>query len=238
MRPGRNTPSSLEDAAAYISSGMGTARRGRESLPELRATERILLCNWAKEKGCLFEQDPTLSLNRRQAHGEHIVGFDPLMGIWWKTTHPGKAGVGVEFRYDMLPPFSVSGIFARELLPSEYISRMMLQNVEFSDDVRLEGYIDGINPSIVISQPDIEGDPATAGQMSVQMKELCYFSLGNFQIGKPNSISFYNPERRIAMFDAHPGNFFHHQGLTIPIDGIISAVSETEHSWLMGHLLA
>jgi hypothetical protein len=239
MRPGRNPPSSLEDAAAYISSGMETARRCRESLPELRERERCLLREWAEENGCLLAQDPTLKLDRRKAHGEHVVGFDPTMGIWWKTTHPGTAGVGAEFSYESLPPFSILGIFARELLPSEYLSRMMLQNREFSDDVRLEGYLDQSAPSIVISQPDIEGDPATAEQMIFQMKELGYRSLGNLQIGKPNSISFYNPENRIAMFDAHPGNFFHHDNLTIPIDGIISEIpGDSEHSWLMNHLNA
>lgn len=213
---------------------MGSARRGRESLPELRAKERILLRSWAETSGCIFDKDPTLKFERRSLHGEHAVAFDPASMIWWKTTHPGKAGIGAEFEYEMLPPFSVTGVFARELLPSEYLFRMLLQNREFSDDVRLEGYLDATEPSIIISQPNFKGQPATADQMSDQLRDFGYLPLGNLQVGKKNSISFYHPERRIAMFDAHPGNFFHANGLTIPIDGIVAEISaEAEHDWLM-----
>ena len=115
MRPRRNAPSTLENAAAHVRRGMETTRRGRESLPELRERERNLLREWAGSQDCLFREDPTLTLERRSSHGEHVVGFDPNNSIWWKTTHPGKAGVGAEFVYEMLPPFSVTGIFAREL---------------------------------------------------------------------------------------------------------------------------
>lgn len=239
MRSGRNAPSALEDAAANLRSGMAAARRGRESLPELRARERLLLREWAEGEGCLLQEDPTLRLQRRSSHGEHVVGFDPDSGIWWKTTHPGKAGVGAEFTYELLPPFLVSGINARELLPSEYLARLILHNREFGDDVRLEGYLDFDLPSLVVSQPDIDGTPATADQMVQQMRALGYRSLGNLQVGKKNSISFYDPERRIAMFDAHPGNFFHTNGLTIPIDGILAEIpTDAEHDWLLCHVLA
>lgn len=216
---------------------MGPARRGRESLPELRTKERALLRAWAEAGDCIFNEDPTLTLDRRSAHGEHIVAFDPVAMIWWKTTHPGKAGIGAEFDYELLPPFSVIGIFARELLPSEYLARMILQNREFSDDVRLDGYLDAAEPSIIISQPNFKGQPATADQMSAQMRDFGYHSLGNLQIGKKNSISFYQPDRRIALFDAHPGNFFHANGMTIPIDGILAEITaEAEHHWLLQHI--
>lgn len=213
---------------------MGTARRGRESLPDLRTKERSILRDWAKARNRIFSEDPTLALDRRSAHGEHVVAYHPGTQIWWKTTHPGKAGIGAEFDYEMLPPFSVKGVFARELLPSEYLTRLILQNREFSDDVRLEGYLDATEPSIIISQPNFKGQPATALQMAVQMIDFGYLPLGNLQIGKKNSISFYHPERRIAMFDAHPGNFFHAGGMTVPIDGIIAAITaDAEHHWLL-----
>ncbi|MEO5713299.1 MAG: hypothetical protein ABIT37_07405 [Luteolibacter sp.] len=213
---------------------MGATRRGRESLPELRSKERALLREWAEAGDRIFDQDPTLTLDRRKAHGEHVVAFDGETKIWWKTTHPGKAGIGAEFDYEMLPPFSIIGIFARELLPSEYLARMILQNREFSDDVRLEGYLDATEPSIIVSQPNFKGQPATADQMSDQICDLGYHPLGNLQIGKKNSISFYQPHRRIAMFDAHPGNFFHANEMTIPIDGIIAEITvDAEHEWLL-----
>jgi hypothetical protein len=139
---------------------MAATRRGRESLPELRSKERALLREWAETQGCLIEKDPTLTLERRKSHGEHTVGFDPSSGHWWKTTHPGKAGVGAEFDYQMLPPFSIVGIFARELLPSEYLARMILHNGEFGDDVRFEGYLDASEPSL--RPPDVWGKLMTS----------------------------------------------------------------------------
>lgn len=140
----------------------------------------------------------------------------------------------MDFDYQMLPPFSVEGIFARELLPSEYLTRMLLHNQEFSDNVRFEGYLDAVELSLIISQPDIEGTPATSDQMASQMEVLGYRSMGSLEVGRKNSISFYHPERRIALFDAHPGNFFHAGGITLPIDGIvIRIVADAEHEWLL-----
>ena len=43
--------------------------------------------------------------------------------------------------------------------------------------------------------------------------------------------------RRIALFDAHPGNFFHANGMTIPIDGILAEITaDAEHNWLLQHI--
>jgi hypothetical protein len=74
---GRNATSALEDATTQLGAGMEAARRGGESLPQLRAIERQILRNWASGQNRLFQIDPTLTLDRRQAHGEHVVGFDP-----------------------------------------------------------------------------------------------------------------------------------------------------------------
>lgn len=234
MRPGRNAPSSLEDASAHLQRSMGSARRGGESLFELRTSERAILRNWCQAHGCVFTEDPTLNLDGRRSHGEHSVAFDPANAIWWKTTHPGKAGVGAEFHYEAVPPFRITNVSARELLPSEYLSRMLLHNREFGDDVRFEGYLDAEQPSLIVSQPDIEGEPATAEDMIGQMLQFGYLSLGMLEIGKAGSISFYHPDRHIAVFDAHPGNFFRAGDITIPIDGIIAEIgSEAEHQWLL-----
>jgi len=233
----RNAPSSLEDAAAQLRAGMGAARRGRHSLAELREREREILRNWFAGQGRILKEDPTLNLERRQAHGEHRVAFDAASGCWWKTTHPGTCGVGAEFNYDDLPPFKITSVTGRELLPSEYIERLLVTNREFADDIRLEGFVEGSLPSLVISQPDITGDPATADQMRVEMLSLGYRPLPGLNVGKPASISFYHPLKRLALFDAHPGNFFHADGITLPIDGIILEVgNESEHLWLLDRI--
>lgn len=76
MRPGRNAPSALENAAAHLRSGMAATRRGRDSLPDLRSKERVILREWAKAQGCILEKDPMLELERRKSQGEHTVGHD------------------------------------------------------------------------------------------------------------------------------------------------------------------
>ena len=216
---------------------MGAARRGRLSLPELRNREREILREWFIACGRVFPQDPTLSLQRYQVHGEHRVAFDPRSSCWWKSTHPGKCGVGVEFHYEDLPPFRITGVSARELLPSEYLERLILHNHEFGDDIRLEGYLDGPTPSLVISQPDIAGDPSTAAYMADQMLAMGYLSIPVLTVGKTGSISFYNPEKRIALFDAHPGNFFRTGFMTLPVDGIIVEIrDDAEHGWLLDRI--
>lgn len=217
---------------------MGATRRGGESLHSIRAAERDILREWASDQDRLFSEDPTLNLSRRSSHGEHTVAFDSDGSCWWKVTHPGKSGVGPEFDFEPLPPFHIHRVFARELLPSEYIARMILHNQEFGDDVRLEGFLDLPEPSLIVSQPNIKGTPATREDMCHQLEALGYQFLGIDPIGKAGSLSFYHPERRIALFDAHPGNFFRTSGLTIPIDGLISEITrQEEHEWLVRHLI-
>ncbi len=233
----RNAASALEDASAQLRAGMEAARRSGYSLPELRTLEREILLRWAKQQNRIFKSDPTLNLNRRQAHGEHVVGFDPVHSCWWKMTHPGTAGVGGEFVYDHLPPFHIHGITARELLPSEYLERILIHNAEFGDDIRLEEFVNQHQPSIVVSQPDIVGTPANQEQMENQMILLGFLPLSQVRLGKPRSISFYHPSRRIALFDAHPGIFFHTADATLPIDCILSKIHDpAEHAWLMDRI--
>lgn len=177
---------------------------------------------------------PDLEFGASTGTRRHVVGFDSATSSWWKMTHPGTAGVGAEFMYDSLPPFHVHDIAARELLPSEYLERLILHNAEFGDDIRLEGYVNQSQPSLVVSQPDIAGAPASQEQMEEQMRNLGVSRLAGVCLGKACSISFYHPQRRIALFDAHPGNFFQTAEATLPIDGIISRIQQpAEHTWLM-----
>lgn len=78
MRPGRNAPSSLEDAAAHLRGSVVATRRGGESLHSVRAAERNILREWAERHGRLFGEDPTLNLSRRSSHGEAPTANTPL----------------------------------------------------------------------------------------------------------------------------------------------------------------
>lgn len=235
----RNAPDSLRDAAAFVRARLGAARPSRTSLPELRRIQREALRDWAEARGRSLGDDPTLKLGRRAAHGEHTVAFDSAGACWWKITHSGTCGVGAEFHFDELPPFEVIKISARELLPLEYLERLILHNEHFGDDVRLEGYLDLPRPRVVISQPDIVGAPASADKMTTQMADLGFRELPGISIGRTGSISFYQPDERIAVFDAHPGNFITSQGLCLPIDGLIQRIElPAEHDWLVRRIVS
>ncbi len=69
--------------------------------------------------------------------------------------------------------------------------------------------------------------------MEDTLRGLGYLVIPGLHVGRSESISFYHPGKRIALFDAHPANFFHWEGVTIPVDGIILQItSESEHDWL------
>lgn len=71
------------------------------------------------------------------------------------------------------------------------------------------------------------------------MYELGFIQLPGLNVGKAGSISFYHPGKRIALFDAHPGNFFNVGRMTLPVDGIILKVGEdAEHHWLLARTSA
>jgi hypothetical protein len=74
--------------------------------------------------------------------------------------------------------------------------------------------------------------------MDNQMRIMGYLPLNEISLGKPNSVSFYQPVRRIAVFDAHPGNFFAVYAATIPVDGILTKIQHpSEHAWLMERIV-
>lgn len=95
------------------------------------------------------------------------------------------------------------------------------------------GDLNAAEPGITISPPHLSSQPPTVGQMAAPLRKFGFPPPGSLRIGNKNSISLDQPTRRIAMFDAHPGTFFHTAGLTIPIDGILAEITaDAEHEWL------
>ena len=65
------------------------------------------------------------------------------------------------------------------------------------------------------------------------LHSMGYLRMPGLHVGRSESISFYNQEKRIALFDAHPANFFYREGVSIPVDGIILQINnDSEHDWL------
>lgn len=209
-RPKKTEGESLADAKAFVEGGMG---RSRPTLPgerkARRDAERDQVVEWAKQAGRIFDENPLSRIGERSVrHGEHDVAYNERDGRWWKVTHSGRAGVTAEFDYDMLPPFDVKRVYSIEAMPQQYLERMSLLNEEFGGTVDFEGvFIEDGEPRMVVSQADVSGKPATRQQMVDFMKASGYVAVPGISIGKEGTLSFVHPEKNVALFDGHEGNF-------------------------------
>lgn len=119
--------------------------------------------------------------------------------------------------------------YIRDATPFEYLSRLVLFNRTFGDDIQIEGVIcDPGRVAIVTSQPVIRGRAATPAEVEAQMNEWGFMVSDCPPLGRKNvaSLSFYNSEERIAVFDTHAANFLVGEGLVAPIDALITTMDE------------
>ena len=91
-----------------------------------------------------------------------------------------------------LPTFTHSfcrgAIILREALPSEYLARLLLHNRVFEDAISLEGILVGESEiSLVVSQPDISGMPASLDEISTAMAGLGFEKIPGLHLGYPQS---------------------------------------------------
>lgn len=155
----------------------------------------------------------------RPGGAEHDVRYDAVTGRWWKYTSPGFAGLTVDWD-------GAEDARLRLALPLEYFSRLILQNRIFSDDIRFEGLwmdVGGGGWRIVTSQPDVAGEPANLEQIDRSLRQIGFFPLPIAGVGRSGALAFRLAE--VALWDAHPANFFiAANDLVVPIDLIL-----TEH---------
>lgn len=122
----------------------------------------------------------------------------------------------------------VPGIRAAE--PLEYLSRVVLFNRLFSDDIQIEGVIsEPAREAIVTSQPTIRGAPTTPLQVREGMEEFG-FVLSDFPpLGRSGvaSQTFFHPGERVAVFDTHAANFVVKEGKVVPIDALVTTMDES-----------
>jgi hypothetical protein len=172
-------------------------------------------------------------LNRtQQTHGEHHVFFDPDKQRYFKITHDSANAEAAGFAVTVDVDIKMSvhsqrwlGVpFIRDATPLEYLSRLVIFNRTFGDDIQIEGVIcDPGQVAIVTSQPVIRGDPATHEQVRGAMLEMGFVLSDCPPLGKKNvvSLSFFHPEEHIAVFDTHAANFLVSEGIVAPIDALI-----------------
>jgi hypothetical protein len=119
--------------------------------------------------------------------------------------------------------------YIRDATPFEYLSRLVLFNRTFGDDIQLEGVIcDPGCVAIVTSQPVIRGMAATPAEVEGAMETWGFVVSDCPPLGRSNtaSQSFYSSDERIAVFDTHAANFLVNEGVVAPIDALITIMDE------------
>lgn len=110
--------------------------------------------------------------------------------------------------------------------PNEYLTRLILQNICFSDEIKLEAAINCRGKMRVLtSQPHIIGGPAPS-----QAIQDWFIGLGAVRIDSNDRIAWYFREINILVADAHEGNvLLTPNGELIPID---LNIMEPKGAWL------
>jgi hypothetical protein len=223
----KHPESSLESAEAVCRSCLPPdGDIAPDELFDLWSSQVQALKSWASETHSIVSRELLPSLKERT--NEHFVAFRESDGRWIKVTKPGRFGfiADVDFSLDKLSQGWIGKIILREALPSEYLARLLLHNRVFEDAISLEGILVGESEiSLVVSQPDISGMPASLDEISTAMAGLGFEKIPGLHLGYPQSLSFFRDSDKLLIVDAHPANAFTSQGVVFPIDFIIQHAS-------------
>ncbi|MBC8096119.1 MAG: hypothetical protein H7Y43_09930 [Akkermansiaceae bacterium] len=228
LEPGRNAESALQSAAHQLgrtaSTGGGAPASQRRVLQGRQERDLEI---WAKANGGWLSAAEALE-GFVKGGEEHRT----LRGgqIYHKATYSGRYGFTV-IAANGQPTLT-------NALPGEYLSRLLLANEIFGDDIRLEGVTresDGL--VILTSQPTVVGTACDREEMIGYFEARHFALIPDFSAGYRGSLSFYRDLDQIAVFDAHPANFLRDRsGIILPIDAVLLRADD-ELAGLLEYLL-
>ena len=152
--------SPLESAENHVRASTGSGGKGNEGGKEFAIAFSSLL-EWAENHGLIRPHTDFPFLDRcPDGYGdEHEAWFDVISSLWFKATYPNRFGLA----------------WAREdsATAREYLSRLVLQNRYFGDDIQLVALINtNQRLRILTSQPHISGEAAPVRGNSRMASEL------------------------------------------------------------------
>lgn len=187
-----NAGCSLAHAEANIRRSLraiGPVPAGERYGTEWRAVEQ-----WCQEAGLIL---PAHFQPARTGGREHDLLRLPDGQFWWKFTKPWCSGYAVDLSDDkpaLLP--------AR---PLQYLARLRLQNRFFGDAMRFVGIThDAKARRLVISQPDIQGRPASWRELDRWFRQRGFVKLKVQRLGAYDSAAFGG--HGVGVFDVRPIN--------------------------------
>ena len=179
----------LHAAESYVTASADTGRScdacGKKFAPTLKA-----LCCWG-EKFALIRPESEFEFFNRAPDGygdEHQAWFEEKSGLWFKATYPNRFGLAWGRR--------------GSATVRQYLTRLILQNNYFGDDIRLIALVNaGGKLRILISQPHVAGEPARYDDI-----QDWFGFLGFARLDSEGSIAWYLEEENLLVADAHEGN--------------------------------
>ncbi|MBB5040585.1 putative polyvalent protein kinase domain-containing protein [Prosthecobacter dejongeii] len=192
--PRRDAQAALRELTARAENDAG--RNARADAGERIRAESESLVSWARDGGWLVHgerfQELRKNLKSLEGGAEHHVHAHPLTGRVIKTT---KA-----------PNFGARGNLV------DYLHNIAWSNELFQDDIVFEGVVEGPDgPSVIISQPFIQGTSPTEPQIIAWMEAQGYI--------KDGYNKWRHPDTGAVIADTHPGNFIlDAEGYLVPID--------------------
>jgi len=210
----------LASAASYVARSASTGGAGDGSGASFATSFEAILA-WGEannlillpEEFSFFKRLPDASGN------EHEVWFDELSNRWFKATYPDHFGIA----------------WGREgsAWPCEYLTRLLLQNKYFGDDIRLVALInDRKHLRVLTSQPHIAGESAPYAEIQ---KWFC--DLGFCRLECRGCVAWYLKQENLLVADAHEGNVIRTpKGTLIAIDLNIMQPAGELLEWVLSEI--
>jgi len=217
---GKIESNSLESAESYVAGCAGTGSPGDGSREAFTASFSALV-EWAEARKLIrFEHDFPFFQRPSDGHGdEHEAWFDEKSNRWFKATYQDQFGLAWG---------RVGTATARE-----YLSRLVLQNKFFGDDIRLVTLINsGQHLRVLTSQPHIAGERAPANEII-----KWFLGLGFVRLETGGRIAWYRAKENLLVADAHEGNVIKSTtGDLVPIDLNVIQPCVKMREWVIENL--
>ena len=217
-----NDRTSSADAGRSLAVAEANIRRCLRAVGPIPAGERYgaewrAVEQWCQEAGLIL---PAQVKPKRQGGREHDLTRIEDGRLWWKFTKPWSSGYAVDLsgpEPTLLP--------AR---PLQYLTRLRLQNRYFGYAMRFVGIThDSKSRRIVISQPDIQGRPASWDEIDQWFAEQGFAKLKIQRLGAYDSAAFAG--HGVGVFDVRPINVvMNEQGILLPIDVMMRPITKLQ----------
>jgi Serine/Threonine/Tyrosine Kinase found in polyvalent proteins len=194
--------STLESAESHLAACPGTGYEGDGGGQAFSASFGAL-CEWADQRSLIRTEEDFLFFNRQpDGYGnEHQAWFDEGSNRWFKATYHNQFGLA----------------WGRDgtATPREYLTRLVLQNKYFADDIELVCLIQSRQKlRILTSQPHIDGESACVSEI-----QDWFISLAFIRLQTSDRIAWFRRDENVLIADAHEGNVIKtHAGDLVPID--------------------